>query len=56
MSRIEEILYEADKEGLRESVLKMLNTINQTYYHMEMHDKVELAYSRVKNKIQSKQS
>jgi len=55
MSKLEEILYEAEKEGLRESVLKMVNTLNQTYYHMDMQDKVELAYTRVKNEIQSKQ-
>jgi len=55
MSKLEEILYEAEKEGLRESVLKMVNTLNQTYYHMDMQDKVELAYIRVKNEIQLKQ-
>ena len=55
MSKLEEILYEADKEGLRESVLKMVNTLNQTYHHMDMQDKVELAYIRVKNEIQLKQ-
>jgi len=55
MSKLEEILYEANKEGLRESVLKMVNTINQTHHHMDMQDKVELAYTRVKNEIQSKQ-
>jgi hypothetical protein len=55
MSKLEEILYEADKEGLRESVLKIVNTLNQTYHHMDMQDKVELAYIQIKNEIQSKQ-
>ena len=49
MCVIEDILFEAHCEGLREQVLKTLDTIQQMHSHMEMRDKVELAYMRVKN-------
>jgi len=49
MHSIEDILFEAHREGLREQVLITLDTIQQMHSHMEMRDKVELAYKRVKN-------
>jgi hypothetical protein len=49
MCAIEDILFEAHREGLREQVLITLDTIQQMHSHMEMRDKVELAYKRVKN-------
>jgi len=49
MHSIEDILFEAHREGLREQVLITLDTIQQMHSHMEMRDKVELAYRRVKN-------
>ena len=49
MCIIEDILFEAHCEGLREQVLITLDTISQMHPHMEMRDKVELAYMRVKN-------
>jgi len=49
MCTIEDILFEAHREGLREQVFITLDTINQMHSHMEMRDKVELAYRRVKN-------
>lgn len=49
MCAIEDILFEAHREGLREQVLITLDTIQQMHSHMEMRDKVELAYRRVKN-------
>ena len=49
MCVIEDILFEAHCEGLREQVLTTLDTIQQMHSHMEMRDKVELAYMRVKN-------
>jgi hypothetical protein len=48
MCIIEDILFEAHREGLREQVLKTLDTIQQMHSHMEMRDKVELAYRHVK--------
>jgi len=49
MHSIEDILFEAHREGLREQVLITLDTMQQMHSHMEMRDKVELAYRRVKN-------
>ena len=55
MSKIEDILFEAHKEGIRENVLKMVSKLNETHYNMDVQDKVELAYNRVKTEKQQKQ-
>lgn len=54
MSKIEDILFEAHKEGIRENVLKLVSKLNQTHYHMGMQEKVELAYNQVKTEYQHK--
>lgn len=51
MSQIEEILHTAYQENLQEYVFNMLDTMQYTHPHMEMRDKVEIAYMRVKNDI-----
>lgn len=51
MSQIEEILHTAYQENLQEYVFNMLDTMRYTHPNMEMRDKVEIAYMRVKNDI-----
>jgi len=51
MSQIEEILHKAYQENLQEYVFNMLDTMRYTHPHMEMRDKVEIAYMHVKNDI-----
>lgn len=51
MSQIEEILHAAYQENLQEYVFSTLDTMRYTHPHMEMRDKVEIAYMRVKNDI-----
>jgi hypothetical protein len=56
MSKIEDILYMADYEGIKGDVLAESSKLNKKakYKHMEVGDRLEIAYNNIKANKQQK--
>ena len=53
MSKSEDIIYRAYKEGIRDKLFIEVNRLNKSssiYKHMETGDKFEIAYDNITNK------